>query len=60
VFLVSLNEQMNYSLETTHDNELKELNETFRNPNISMDTIKQIQLKHGENIKKLKFLVVNK
>jgi hypothetical protein len=57
-FLASLNEQMNFTLETTHDQELKELNETFRDPNISMDTIKQIQSKQGERMTKLKSLVV--
>jgi hypothetical protein len=53
-FLVSLNENMNFTLDKSHDQELKELNETFRDPNISMDTIKQIQLKQGENVRKLK------
>ena len=57
-FLVSLNENMNFTPDKSHDQEIKELNETFRDPNISMDTIKQIQLKQGENVTKLKSLVV--
>ena len=53
-FLVSLNENMNFTPDKSHDQEIKELNETFRDPNITMDTIKQIQLKQGENVTKLK------